>query len=404
MEQSASHGRGWGYASILGGCERRGCIRRAARSDIHVFLLGPPPATLNPTDPVQIAGVDLFINQIYQNLFNRAADTSGLNYWQTQILSGAVSVGSAVYAIANGALGADQSVLADKITAASYFTQQTYGANLDSGSAFLAAAHASVAGVVDSTTLNNSESAVNFYVTTAGTASSALTLTPGQDTLSTLQVGAVFNAPLVNTSFEVAAASFNVQTLTTGDTLNDLSKDGTLNATLNANTVGAGIVANVTMAGIATANLTNVGGFAQGFEGNVTGLTTVNDSNSNAGIQLGVMGAGLNTALTNVAVTGYTGANGSAVFSGIIAASAGSASNTINVSLSGNLGGTGAGLADVLTFSTDGPVGAPRRSPNVSYGTWASYGQFQCRSRAEPELGWWRHSADDRRGWSGRIG
>ena len=146
-------------------------------------FLASPPATLNPTDPVQIAGVNSFINQIYQNLFNRAADTSGLNYWQTQILSGAVSVGSAVYAIANGALGADQSVLADKITAASYFTQQTYGANLDSGSAFLAAAHASVAGVVDSTTLNNSESAVDLYVTTAGTASSALTLTPGQDTL-----------------------------------------------------------------------------------------------------------------------------------------------------------------------------------------------------------------------------
>ena len=57
-------------------------------------FLASPPATLNPTDPVQIAGVDLFINQIYQNLFNRAADTSGLNYWQTQILSGAVSVGS----------------------------------------------------------------------------------------------------------------------------------------------------------------------------------------------------------------------------------------------------------------------------------------------------------------------
>ena len=37
-----------GTPKILGGCERRGCIRRAARSDIHVFLLGLPAGDAQP--------------------------------------------------------------------------------------------------------------------------------------------------------------------------------------------------------------------------------------------------------------------------------------------------------------------------------------------------------------------
>ena len=42
---------------------------------------------LNPNDPVQIASVDTFIEQVYANLFNRTVDgtDAGVQYWQGQI-------------------------------------------------------------------------------------------------------------------------------------------------------------------------------------------------------------------------------------------------------------------------------------------------------------------------------
>jgi hypothetical protein len=344
-------------------------------------FLASPPATLSTTDPTQIAGVDGFINQVYQHLFNRTADSAGLTYWQTQILSGAVSVGSAVYAIANGALGSDQGILADKIIAASTFTSQTFASNITSGSNFLAAAHVAVANVVDATTLAASQAGTTTFVNTA--TNPGLILTTGVDTITASTAGAVFNAPLISSSVTdggtgiiVGGSNQNLQTLTVGDTLVDSANDGTLNAFLTAtDNPGFAFIPAVTMSGIKTASLTNVSAGVGGFEGNITGLTVVNDNNSNGGIQVGAIGAGLKTALTNVNVNGFfapAGGNGLGVllFTGVIAQAAGSASNTINASLSGLLGATGLGQADKLTFETDGTPGT-KASPNVSYGTWA---------------------------------
>ncbi len=345
-------------------------------------FLASPPATLSTTDPTQIAGVDGFINQVYQHLFNRTADSAGLTYWQTQILSGAVSVGSAVYAIANGALGSDQGILADKIIAASTFTSQTFASNITSGSNFLGAAHVAVANVVDAATLAASQAGTTTFVNTA--TNPGLILTTGVDTITTSIAGAVFNAPLISSSLTdggtgilVLASDQNLQTLTVGDTLIDSANDGTLNAFITATDNPAfAFLPAVTMSGIKTASLTNVSQQVGGFEGNITGLTVVNDNNSNGGIQVGAIGAGLKTALTNVNVNGFfaqAGAGdglGKLLFTGVIAQAAGSASDTINVSLSGLLGGTRLNGADQLTFETDGTPGT-KASPNVSYGTWA---------------------------------
>ena len=136
---------------------------------MYAFLANPP-ATLNPTDPVQIAAVDTFINEVYQNLFNHTADSTGLSYWQTQILTGAVSVGAAVYTIANGAASgsADGIAVLSKIGAAQSFTSQTFADNLGAtaplSSTFLAAAEAAVAPVHDQTTENASIAATTVYV------------------------------------------------------------------------------------------------------------------------------------------------------------------------------------------------------------------------------------------------
>lgn len=71
----------------------------------------------DPTDPVDQANLGSFINDVYQNLFNRAPDAAGKAYWTNQILSGAVSVGQAILAIANGAgAGTDAQTLADAAT------------------------------------------------------------------------------------------------------------------------------------------------------------------------------------------------------------------------------------------------------------------------------------------------
>ena len=104
----------------------------------------------------------------------------------------------------------------------------------------------------------------------------------------------------------------------------------------------------------------------------ITGLTTANDTGSVFGVKLGGVGQGLNTALTNVNISGYGGPNASAVpvFNGIIATKAGSATNTINIGLTGPLGATTKGGADSLQFTNDGGPGTAA-NPNLSYGTWA---------------------------------
>jgi hypothetical protein len=84
------------------------------------FLVQPEAASLPTTD------IPAFIQSVYTNLFNRNADATGLAHWQTQITSGAASLGAATYVIANGAQGADQTVLSLKLSAAGYFTANTH--------------------------------------------------------------------------------------------------------------------------------------------------------------------------------------------------------------------------------------------------------------------------------------
>jgi len=61
------------------------------------------------------------ITSIYQQEFNRAPDASGLAYWQGQLTSGAVSAAAAALAIFQGAMGADQTLVDNKLVAAQAF-------------------------------------------------------------------------------------------------------------------------------------------------------------------------------------------------------------------------------------------------------------------------------------------
>jgi hypothetical protein len=196
-------------------------------------FLAAPPNPLNPSNPTQIAGVDAFIEQVYQNLFNRSADSAGLQFWQNAILTGQVTVGAAVYTIANGATGADQTVLANKIAAAEFFTTDTFAANLGTTTplspTFLAEAHASVTNVTSPTTLAESQSATAAYVASPG---GTFVLTVNEDT-----VGTQFSNVL-------GTAGGAGETLTNGDVI-------TGNA---AQTVTIQVTDSTTAPGVATIN------------------------------------------------------------------------------------------------------------------------------------------------------
>ena len=373
-------------------------------SQANYSFLASPPATLNPNDPVQIASVDTFIEQVYANLFNRTVDgtDAGVQYWQGQILKGLVSVGSAVYDIANGATGNDATVLGFKVDAGLYFTTQTQAANIGSTAAsvaanpvFIATATDVITPVVDQASEATSQGWTDAFVKSGGTViptipvvtQTEFTLTAGPDSHTTSTAGFLFNAPLVASSTDFSGGSnVNLQTLTVGDTLIDTNGDGTLDAVFNqgpGNQSATGtefVVPNVTLQGITTANLTVVAyGYPQGFQGSagtsaagtgITGLTTVNDSTSLAGIVLGGLGNGLNTALVNVNITGFSGGTGSLLFAEYLNPKAAAASNVINVSVAGLLGNTTAGQADSLFFGGAGNPGTSG-APNLSYGTWA---------------------------------
>ncbi len=138
------------------------------------------PILSTPDLNLQSAGAQTalatFIDNVYRNLFDRAADASGKAYWLDQLTSGAVWLGAAVLAIANGALGADAIKVQNKIAVALDFTTRTGAAGLGSTSplpaAFVTAAQSVLSGV-DGVSLNDASVTAGMNATTAYIASPA---------------------------------------------------------------------------------------------------------------------------------------------------------------------------------------------------------------------------------------
>ena len=219
--------------------------------------------------------------------------------------------------------------------------------------------------------------------------SAAFTLTPGVDGpigFTATTEGAIFNAQ------PVAGILGLNNTLNTLDNLQDTEGDGTLNLTEVAAT--AGLLANppfatgVTLNGLSALNVSNqatVLGLALngGFQGNVTGLTVVNNNNSIATVQLGGTGQGLKTLLTNYNINNYAGP-ATGAFLNILAASAADLTKTINIGITGPLGATTFGSASQIIFSNDSGAPGTTASPNNTYGTWAITYDFEHVRGAQP--------------------
>ena len=224
----------------------------------------------------------------------------------------------------------------------------------------------------------------------------ALTLTTGIDSPTQgFQTGHGATATTAGAIFQADPAAGVLglnNTLNTGDNLQDTVGDGTLNFTAVLATAGLlanpGYATGVTMNGISTLNTTNqasllgIGLLPSGFQGNITGLTTVNDGfngiGSVAGVQLGGPNQGLNTALQTVNINQFAG-NPTITGLGILPVfaadiKAGIAAPNLTVNLNGNLGAVsgplapGAGGAAIISISSDGPLGTVA-APNTSYVT-----------------------------------
>jgi hypothetical protein len=302
-----------------------------------------------------VAGVTSFVQQVYQNLFDRsvAASDSGLQFWVNAIDSGEVAIGSAILDIANGATGADAIELANKIDVALDFTLRTSAAGIGTGpvlpSSLLPAARGVLSGV-DGVARDDASVTAGFAATTAYI-TPAITLTTGIDTgsaFATAVDNTIFNAPAGQNPVTLLPAN----TLNTGDNIVDTGTNGQLDATFVA--PAAGILA--TISGVATYNLTNTsGGLVTLNSTNLTGVATINDVASTSEIDIGGAGIGaLSSAVTNVGLSNL-GAGGKLAISETTASLAGAADSlAINVTNVGIAGAAGAAQLAIGSGSANG--------------------------------------------------
>lgn len=124
-----------------------------------LLTLVPPPIA-SPTSQ-QSALVDSFVNQTFQNLFDRPATLSELALWSSAYFQGAIPFQNMVYDIASAAQGGDIEVMNARIQAASYFTEAVAGSGVPPS---LAEMQAAVSDVTDLTTALASEAATNAMV------------------------------------------------------------------------------------------------------------------------------------------------------------------------------------------------------------------------------------------------
>ncbi len=148
------------------------------------------------TTPASQAGLTTFIGAVYQNLFDRAADSAGQSYWLGQITSGAVGLGAAALAIANGATGSDATEVLNKVAVALDFTTRTNTAGLGTtaplATSFVDAARNVLSGV-DGVALNDAS------VSAAEAATSAYIADPASGQSVALGLSAETTAPLTIT-------------------------------------------------------------------------------------------------------------------------------------------------------------------------------------------------------------
>ncbi|WP_417660018.1 DUF4214 domain-containing protein [Pseudidiomarina sp.] len=206
------------------------------------------------------------VSAVYQNLFGRAPEVSGLTYWVNQLDNGALKIGNIAEAINKGAQGTDSAIITNKVAAATAFT-----AALDTTPEIVAYASA------NSTALNAVKSWLNTVTSDVASVTTA--------------TGAALNTVLAtvqNNSNQNVGQTF---TLTTGtDTITGTAGNDTINASTGLSADGATVITTTNAldvinggAGVDTLNIENTGGVnvLAGNVSDVENLTFVGAGNVN---------------------------------------------------------------------------------------------------------------------------
>jgi S-layer protein len=223
------------------------------------------------------------ITAIYQTLFGRTPDATGLNFYVNGIATGQFTLASVALNIYYGAQNADATALAAKLVYADAFTaaleaspsaQAAYA-----GTAASTNARAAVATVVDTT--SEQTAATNLSTTVANISTGAVgqtsTLTSGVDAIALTGNNNVVNGIIGNTATGSAQAvstftpldSITAASGSTGNVLN-------LAVTTAAGAAASDIPAGVTVSGVQTVNLTDAGATGVDNFTSWTGLTQLN--------------------------------------------------------------------------------------------------------------------------------
>ena len=155
------------------------------------------------------------VSTLYTNLFGRSAAASEITFWGLRLLNGQETVASIARTLANSAQGTDATAIANKVTAATSFTNaltttdQIVGY---SGTAANAVAKAWLATVTDvATTLTAATTSLSATITSATTAGAAstgstFTFTTGVDTLTGTNANDTFVADNTGTTKQLTVA------------------------------------------------------------------------------------------------------------------------------------------------------------------------------------------------------
>lgn len=227
--------------------------------NLYPFLSiqNPPTNSSQPGWTTWVANVTSLVQDVYANLFDRAADSAGLTYWVNQISTGVVPLGQAILAIANGAIGNDATLLTNKVTAALNFTTATGAAGLGVNAATTTPALIAEAGAVlnlvttDSSSVTAAATATQAWI--ASGAGSAQPLTTGVDHITGNNV---FVTGILNNQGIIVG---NNSTLNPTDTFQPTGTNNTLQVTMLATGSSNNINASTTpvLNNIQTLNITN---------------------------------------------------------------------------------------------------------------------------------------------------
>ncbi|MEN9865679.1 MAG: hypothetical protein RL748_1269, partial [Pseudomonadota bacterium] len=197
------------------------------------------------------------VNQVYLNLFGRAAEESGKAYWANALDKGFTTIDDAVTMVAKGAQGSDLEAYNAKVSGATAFTQllpTDPGVVVYAGSAGIAEAKDYISAITSAATLalatrNDNLLASLAAVKSASVASATVNLTTSVDTIAPgkalpLDGNDTFNAVSVGGS----------QSINAHDQINGGLGKNTLNITSN-NALALIVPQDVTISNIQTANM-----------------------------------------------------------------------------------------------------------------------------------------------------